>query len=298
MKMNKNTRSPKARPDPARSRTLAVDIGGSGIKAVVLDANGKIVKHRIRKPTPSKATPRRLIAVVRELAREQGEFDRASVGFPGVIKDGVVYSAVNLGKSWKGFDLAASLQKKLGCPVRIANDADVQGMGCVTGHGIELVITLGTGFGSALFFDGHPIHLELGHHPFHKGKTYEEELGQRALDRKGRRKWNKLLEEAIGDLHRTFNYDRIYIGGGNGKYISIKLPPHAKIIPNEAGLIGGFALWSNKSMSEEHPAEGARQGLAAAPSRRAARRVDSAPAPGTSGDTDSSASANSEGAAT
>jgi polyphosphate glucokinase len=178
-----------------------------------------------------------------DLAAQQEGFERVSAGFPGVIKDGVVYTAANLGKGWNGFDLAKALSKKLKRPVRVANDADVQGLGSVTGHGIELVITLGTGFGSVIFNDGTRLHMELGHSPFHKGKTYEDELGRRALDKKGRKKWNKLLEEAIADLRQTFNFDQLYIGGGNTKFIKIELPPDVKVVSNEDGLLGGIALW-------------------------------------------------------
>jgi polyphosphate glucokinase len=110
-----------------------------------------------------------------------------------------------------------------------------------------LVITLGTGFGSVLFVDGHRIHLELGHHPFHDGKTYEDELGHLALEKKGKRKWNKLLSEAIDELARTFGYDRLYIGGGNTKFIKFELPANVKVVSNEEGLRGGIKLWDEQA---------------------------------------------------
>jgi polyphosphate glucokinase len=266
-------------------RTLAIDIGGSGIKAVVLDADGKVVKERVRLPTPRKATPNKLIAAVRGLVKQQDGFERVSVGFPGVVKDGFVYSAANLGRGWIGFDLAKGLGRKLKRPVRVANDADVQGLGSASGRGLELVVTLGTGFGSVLFSDGRRIHLELAHHPFHKGKTYEDELGRRALDRKGRKKWNKLLAEAIDDLRQTFNYDRLYIGGGDAKFVTLKLPPDAQIISNEAGLLGGIALWkeapkrlarpaaqAKRTVAVAKPAVGAKPAVAA-PKRKTKRRT-------------------------
>jgi polyphosphate glucokinase len=227
-------------------RTLAIDIGGTGIKAIMLDENGKAISERTRIPTPKKATPKAVIGIICELAKMQSGFDRVSVGFPGVVKDGVVYAAPNLGKGWSGFNLGKALQKKLGRSLRVANDADVQGLGAVRGKGLELVITLGTGFGSVLFVDGRRVHLELGHHPFHEGKTYEEELGHRAMAKKGKKKWNKLLREAIDDLNRTFNYDRLYIGGGDAKYINFKLPRDVEIVSNEDGLLGGIALWRDE----------------------------------------------------
>jgi polyphosphate glucokinase len=229
---------------PGRPRTLAVDVGGTGIKAQILDPSGKPASDRHRIPTPHEATPRQVVAVVRKLALALAPFDRVSMGFPGVIKDGVVYTAPNLGKGWKAFALALAVKKKLGKPVRVANDADVQALGSVRGRGLELVITLGTGFGSVLFVDGHRIHLELGHHPFRKGKSYEDELGQAALLKRGKKRWNRLLGRAIDDLSRTFNYDRLYIGGGNAKFITIDLPSNVKIVSNLEGLLGGIKLWA------------------------------------------------------
>ncbi len=256
-RMPTKSRTRKAKPGAdAAALTLAVDIGGTGIKAETLDAAGKPINERARIPTPNNATPEKVIAILKKLAKRQAPFDRVSVGFPGVIKDGVVYSAPNLGKGWKGYTLESALSKSLKHPVRIANDADVQGLGCVSGKGVELVITLGTGFGSVLFVDGRRIHLELGHHPFHKGKTYEDELGHRALKKKGRKKWNKYLREAIDDLAHAFNYDRMYIGGGNARQIKFKLPRNVQVVSNVEGLLGGIKLWTNEGAgSRESSAE-------------------------------------------
>jgi len=239
---------PAAAPKPTAAKsitTLAVDVGGTGIKAAALNEKGKMITERQKIKTPHNATPKKVIAIIAELAKMAGEFDRASAGFPGVVKNGVVYTAPNLGKGWNNFPLEAELKKKLKKPVRVANDADVQGLGCVTGQGDELVITLGTGFGSVLFVQGHRIHLELGHHPFHEGKTYEDELGNRAFLKKGKKKWNKYLREAIDELSRAFNYDRLYIGGGNAAAINFKLPENVKVISNTDGLLGGIKLWQH-----------------------------------------------------
>src|SRR5713101_9013776 len=118
-------------------RTLVIDIGGTGIKAIKLDENGKAISERTRIPTPKKATPKAVIGIICELAKMQDGFDRVSVGFPGVVKDGVVYMAVNLGKGWSGFNLEKELRKKLGRPVRVANDDDMQRLGTVRGKGLE-----------------------------------------------------------------------------------------------------------------------------------------------------------------
>jgi len=229
---------------PQGPLTLAVDIGGTGMKAEKLDRSGRAITGRIRINTPNHANPQAVVRVVRKLARAQTPFDRVSVGFPGVLKDGVVYDAPNLGKGWNKFNLLKTLEHKLGKPVRVANDADVQGLGAVSGRGVELVITLGTGFGSVIFVDGHRIHMELGHAPFHRGKTYEDELGMKALTRKGKRKWNRMLREAIDELSSTFNYDQLYIGGGNARHIDFKLPGNVHMVSNEEGLLGGIRLWT------------------------------------------------------
>ncbi|HEX3409799.1 MAG TPA: ROK family protein [Candidatus Binataceae bacterium] len=238
---------------PKAPCTLAIDIGGSGIKALTLDSAGKPINQRSRIPMPKRARPKDVVAIVRKLAETQPAFERVSVGFPGVVKDGITYTAANLGKGWTGFDLQHALEGKLKRPVRVANDCDIQGLGCVSGHGIELVITLGTGFGSVLFVDGAPVHLELAHHPFHRGKTYEEELGERALKKKGHKKWSKLLEEAISELDRTFNYDSLFIGGGNSRFVKFKLPAGVKIVDNKNGLLGGIGLWREAKQGVPKP---------------------------------------------
>jgi polyphosphate glucokinase len=234
----------------ASRRTLCVDIGGTGIKTIVLDAAGKPATERLRVDTPRPATPRAVIVAIAALAKRQGGFDRVSVGFPGVVRRGVTETAPNLHPSWVGFDLDSALTKALGRNVRACNDADVQGLGVVRGNGVELVITLGTGFGSSLFVDGRLVpNVELGHHAAWRGKTYEEELGLKALEKAGNKKWNRRLRKAIGTLEQLFNYDRLYIGGGNAKKITNDLPPRVRAVSNVAGLLGGIALWRGKEHS-------------------------------------------------
>lgn len=231
-------------PDHKSVRTLAVDIGGSGIKVMVLDETGEPLTERSRVETPQPPKPEPVLEVIAALAAEQGEFDRVSVGFPGVVSNGVTKTAVNLDPDWVGFDLATALKTRLGQPVRVANDADIQGLGAIAGQGVELVITLGTGFGSALFVDGKLVpNLEAGHHPFRKGETYEQQLGRAALDAVGQKRWNRRLEKAIANLQNLFNCECLYLGGGNAKKITLDLPPTVKIVPNVNGLLGGIALW-------------------------------------------------------
>lgn len=223
--------------------TLAIDIGGSGLKAMLLDAEGKPVNERQRVETPSTPTPKAVIAALDGLIKPLAGFDRVSVGFPGVTKKGVTYTAVNLHPEWMNFRLQEELEKRWKKPVRVANDASVQGYGAVKGQGVEMIITLGTGMGSALFTDGKLCPgLELGHHPWKK-KTYEDYLGRRGLDKHGKKQWNEHLEEAIDQTAKTFNWDQLYLGGGNTKKIEFTLPKGITIVSNETGLLGGVALW-------------------------------------------------------
>ena len=224
--------------------TLAIDIGGSGTKVILLDSSGQPLGERARLKTPSPATPDAVMETIEKLVAEQSSFDRVSVGFPGVVRSGVVYTAVNLTKAWVGYPLAEQLSQRLGHPVKVANDADIQGFGAISGDGVELVITLGTGFGSALFVNGHLVpNLEMAHHRFRKSETYEEQLGRAALEKVGKEKWNRRLQKAIESLEHLFNYDRLYIGGGEAKNINFQLPDNAVKVPNVLGLLGGIALW-------------------------------------------------------
>lgn len=228
------------------TRTLSIDIGGSGIKVIVLDTAGIAQTERARVETPHPAKPEAVMAAISELTHKQGDFDRVSVGFPGVVRRGVTETAVNLTPDWIGFDLGTALKERLAKPVQVVNDADMQGMGAISGQGVELVITLGTGFGSALFVEGLLVpNLEMGHHEFRKGETYEQQLGRAALEEIGVKKWNNRLEKALNSLQRLFNYDYLYIGGGEAKKVSLDLPENVKIISNMSGLLGGIALWRN-----------------------------------------------------
>lgn len=248
MKKAKTTRRSKGKV----VRTLAVDIGGTGIKAIVLDDIGHPITERGRLVTPRPATPQAVLDTIAELAEGQGVFDRVSIGFPGVIRKGVTSTAPNLDPSWKGFDLVHHVQQRLKKPVRAANDADVQGFGAIQGDGVELVVTLGTGFGSALFVDGRLVpNLEIAHHPFRSKKTYEQELGDRVLKKVGKKKWNARLEFAIHSLEALFNFDRLYIGGGNAKKVTLELPENVTLISNVAGLLGGIAFWQMDKSSQK-----------------------------------------------
>ena len=233
-----------ARKQPPGLRTLAIDVGGTGIKAVLLDERDHALAAPERIKTPQPATPAAMLKVIQKLARDEGRFDRIALGFPGVVKDGVVQTAHNLDPKWVGFPLLTALRKTLAKPVRIANDAAVQGMGVVKGRGVELVLTLGTGLGSALFLNGQLVpNLELAHHPFRHGKTYEDLLGNAALKKVGKKRWNRRLGRALKQIEALFNPDHIFLGGGNATQVSLALPPMVTTVANAAGLYGGLALW-------------------------------------------------------
>jgi|GEM_PF-70315 len=234
-----------AQPSPSAPVTLSIDIGGSGLKAMLLDPFGKPVSERQRVVTPVVPTPEAVIAGLDQLRALLPNFDRVSVGFPGVIKRGTTFTAANLHPEWKGFPLAAALEERWKKPVRVANDAAVQGYGAIQGQGVELALTLGTGMGSSLFTDGRLCPgLELAHHPWRKkGMTYEDYLGRRGLDKFGKARWNDFLQAAIAQTAATFNWDFLYLGGGNTKKIDFEPAPNVKIVPNETGLLGGVALW-------------------------------------------------------
>jgi predicted TIM-barrel fold metal-dependent hydrolase len=227
-------------------RTLAVDIGGTGIKFAALDDSGRIVGAPTRVPTPPKpVAPEQVVGIIEETSVTLGGFDRVSVGFPGMVRGGKVLTAPNLGTElWSGFDLQSELAKRLDKPVRVMNDADVQGFGAIEGKGVEMVLTLGTGAGTSLFDDGRILpHLELAHHPLHGKKTYDEYLGNAALVSKGKKKWSKRVADTIDVLRTVVNFDHLYLGGGNAKKVSFELPPDVSVVPNTDGLTGGIRLW-------------------------------------------------------
>jgi len=241
-----------------RPATLAIDVGGTGLKASVLDATGKLIADRVRVVTKYPCTPDGLVDALAALVAPLPAFDRVSVGFPGVVRKGVVLTAPHFvtrsgpgspvaGKllaAWTGFELAAAMATRVGHPVRVANDADLQGLEVVSGSGLEFVVTLGTGVGTALLLDGKLApHLELAHHPFRKGETYNEQLGDAALRRIGAKRWRKRVKEAFSNFNVLLNYDRLYVGGGNSRVLAGHVDASVTIVDNVAGILGGIRLW-------------------------------------------------------
>jgi polyphosphate glucokinase len=242
--------------------TLAIDIGGTGLKANVLDKDGNLVADRVKIPTTYPMTPDLMVEKLTGLAAKLPEADRISAGFPGMVRRGRILTAphfvcVNgpgtkgdpaLAKAWSGFDLAGALSKSIGKPCRVANDADVQGAAVVDGKGMEVVITLGTGFGSAIFMDGRLMpHEEFAHVNFRKDQTFNEQLGEPTRKKIGDKRWNKRVQKAIAYLDTLTIFDHLYIGGGNGQRVNRRdlgeLLERITVVDNSAGILGGIKLW-------------------------------------------------------
>lgn len=236
-----------ALPAAAELRILAIDIGGTGLKATVLDAEGNLLTERVRVKTPPLCGRDALIEGILALVAplEKLAYNRIAIGFPGVVRHGVILTAPNLdAQELPGLALADTLAKRLGHPARLLNDADLQGLAVIRGRGTEMVITLGTGLGSALFADGKlGPHLELSQHPFRKGETYNQQLGNATFKEIGAEKWNSRVRKAIANFRVLTTFDRLYIGGGNAKALNFKLPPDVEIVDNQNGLKGGAWLW-------------------------------------------------------
>lgn len=233
---------------PTTARILAIDIGGTGIKAAILNGEGEMLTERLRVETPRPCNPDELVDTIVNLVEPISGFECVSAGFPGVVRHGTIVTAPNLGtEELGGFDLATALQERLGKPVRVMNDADMQGFGAIEGKGLEMVITLGTGFGSALFMDGELApHLEIAHLPFRNDKTYDQQIGDKARKKVGKKEWNRRVKRAIKTLRSLTHFDKLYIGGGNADRITFELEPDVKLISNECGVKGGAWLWREK----------------------------------------------------
>jgi polyphosphate glucokinase len=251
---------------PQRPFTLAIDVGGTGIKAAVLDASGKIVADRVRVETHYPLTPELFVLTLTTLTQPLPKADRASVGFPGVVRHGQIITAPHfvtkagpdtkvlkeLVEAWSDFEADSRLEKALGMPTKVANDADLQGLAVIEGTGIELVVTLGTGVGTALFRDGELApHLELAHHPLAKDENYNQRLGEAALERIGVKRWRTRVLSALETLENLVTFDHCFVGGGNARHLTGRLPKSYDIVDNVAGILGGIRLWEGTALPSE-----------------------------------------------
>lgn len=256
----------RARPAATRTRraparrplaTLAIDIGGTGLKASVLDESGQMEHDRVRIDTPYPLSPQKLVTVLEDLIKPLPVFDRVSVGFPGMVRAGRILSAPHfvspdgpggepapkLVKAWARFDLESALAQATGKPTKVANDADLQGAAVVQGKGFEVVLTLGTGLGTAFFNDGLLLpHFEFAHTPFRKSLSYNDWIGEAARKAIGNKKWQKRVHDAIDTFRALTFFDHCYVGGGNASRLT-DVPADVTIVDNAAGILGGIKLW-------------------------------------------------------
>jgi polyphosphate glucokinase len=230
-------------------RILAIDIGGTGLKAAVIGPTGKFVEPRVRIKTPFHCTPGEMVPLLIKLIKPFKQYDCVSIGFPGYVRGGKVFTAPHLGTEvWAGFKLEVAMQRALKKPVKLLNDADVQGLAAIRGKGLELVCTLGTGLGTALFQDGVLLpHMDLAHMAIRAKDDFDVYIGDHTLKKIGKKAWNKRIGKTIAMLHQVFFFDHLYFGGGNARHIDFKLPRNISIVSNDAGMEGGAFVWVPKS---------------------------------------------------
>jgi polyphosphate glucokinase len=240
----------------AAKRILAIDVGGTGLKAAIVGPDGRFLVERVRIKTPHHCSPRRMVSLLVGLVKPLGAFDHVTIGFPGMVKRGRVISAPNLGtEQWHGFALEKAMHKKLGKPVRLLNDADVQGLAVVRGEGLELVCTLGTGFGTAWFRDGELMpHMDLAHLAAHRKDDFDAYIGDRARRKIGDKHWNRRVRKLVTVLDTVFAYDHLYFGGGNSTRVDLELPRNVSVVDNDAGMSGGAFAWSPKPATKSRSA--------------------------------------------
>lgn len=228
----------------------------------MLDASGTMHVPRLRVPTPYPLPPGRLLDLLADLAARLPAFDRVTVGLPGMVRHGVVVHTPHYSKrsgprsrplpevraAWAGFDLESAVARRFGVPALVLNDAQVHGAGVVSGTGVELVLTLGTGLGWALFDGGRLApHLEMSHAPVRRGTTVDEFVGEPERERLGDGRWSRRVLELVEALRPVVWWDRLYLGGGNARAITprvlSRLGEDVVVVPNTAGIVGGVRAW-------------------------------------------------------
>jgi polyphosphate glucokinase len=240
-------------------RTLSVDCGGTGMKSAVLDASGSPVSTRVRVRTPYPCPPAVFVDTIERLASGAGvDFDRVSVGMPGLVRHGVVrwtphyvtesgpFSPIrsDLALLWQDLEISALLESALDRPTRVVNDAELAGLSVISGRGYEVMLTLGTGLGFAHFTDGALLpKIEVSAAPFRKGSTFDERLGHHARKAHGSKTWSREVHRALRRLYAVFSWDRAYLGGGGSKHLRVRVDEYVTLVGNHAGLLGGVRLW-------------------------------------------------------
>jgi predicted NBD/HSP70 family sugar kinase len=227
---------------------MILDIGGSHVKVGFSDRSGEI-----KLPSGHNLTPEKMLRKLQPILRGRS-YDYVSVGFPGVVIRGkIVGEPPNLGRGWVGFDFERALHH----PTRVVNDAAMQALGSYHG-GRMLFLGLGTGLGTALVIDGQLEPMELAHLPYKKGKTYEDYVGEAALKRLGRKKWQKEVFDVTRLLSTALEPEYIVMGGGNVRKLGV-LPPLAERGDNRNAVLGGIRLWGPSGTAATTPKPASRR---------------------------------------
>lgn len=214
------------------TKVLVVDVGGTSIKLL---ATGQ--KEARKFPSGPKMTAETMVRVAKKTAKDW-DYDVVSIGYPGPVVHGrPLREPHNLAPGWVNFDF----QQAFGRPVRIVNDAAMQALGCYQG-GRMLFLGLGTGLGSAMIVDGSLEPMELAHLPYKNGKTYEDYVGLRGLERLGRKKWQQHVCKVVRQLRDALVAEEVVLGGGNVKKLE-QLPPGTRLGTNANAFVGGFRIW-------------------------------------------------------
>lgn len=214
-------------------KILVIDIGGTHVK--ILATGHNTPRETDSGPT---MTPKRMVAWVKAASKDW-DYDVISMGYPApVVHNKPLIEPHNLGKGWVGF----KYHKAFGRPVKIVNDAAMQAIGSYQG-GRMLFLGLGTGLGSAMVVDGIVQPMEIAHLPYKNGKTYEDYLGVRGLERMGKKKWRRYVNLIVEELRGAMNADYIVLGGGNVQKLKT-LPPKTRRGSNEKAFVGGYRMWA------------------------------------------------------
>jgi polyphosphate glucokinase len=213
-------------------RVLVIDVGGTHVKALL---TGETEPRKFE--SGPKMTAEKMVMQVKELVKGW-HYNCVSIGYPGPVINGhPLREPHNLGGGWMGFDFV----KAFGCPVKLVNDASMQAIGSYKG-GKMLFLGLGTGLGSAMIVNGVLEPMELAHLQYRKGKTYEDYLGIRGLERLGKKKWRVHVYKVCEQLKAALAADYVVLGGGNVKKLK-RMPPGAREGDNNNAFVGGFRLW-------------------------------------------------------
>jgi polyphosphate glucokinase len=223
----------KPKSDKRVPKVLVIDVGGTHVKVL---ADGQSERREIA--SGPKMTPGQMVQLVKKLVKDW-PYDVVSIGYPGpVIHGHPMREPYNLGGGWVGFDFGKAFRH----PVKVINDAAMQALGSYKG-GRMLFLGLGTGLGSAMIVDGILEPMEFAHLPFKKGKTYEDYVGERALERQGKKKWRRRVTEVVEALRNALEAEYVVLGGGNARLLK-ELPPNTRLGDNNNAFVGGFRLWN------------------------------------------------------